>query len=232
MGGKGNVQSTVHIIDDNEAIRDFIREVLAENGYWAETYASALDFLAAADRGVSGCVVTDVRMPGMSGIDLLAKLSEAGLRLPVIVITGHANVQLAVQAMKLGAVDLLEKPFHTDDLVAAIRSTLLWSGASESDASVDGRRHQELPGANRLTYRETEVLRLVLSGLTNKAIAREMGISDRTVEAHRAKVMRKTGAKNLADLHRSWAHLNFQKLEIGRSPRESRSGIVAPPVAG
>ncbi len=197
--GKGNVQSTVHFIDDNEAIRDFIREVLAENGYCAETYASALDFLAAVDRGVSGCVVTDVRMPGMSGIDLLARLSEAGLRLPVIVVTGHADVQLAVQAMKLGAVDLLEKPFHTDDLFAAIRSTLPWSGAS-----VVGRRHQELPGADRLTCRETEVFRLVVSGLTNKSIAREMGISDRTVEAHRAKVMRKTGAKNLADLHRLW----------------------------
>jgi len=193
------VQSTVHIIDDNEAIRDFIREVLAENGYCAETYASALDFLAAVDRGVSGCIVTDVRMNGMSGIDLLAKLSEAGLRLPAIVITGHANVQLAVQAMKLGAVDLLEKPFHTDDLVAAIRSALPWSGAT---LPRDVRRHQELPGADRLTDRETEVLRLVLSGLANKAIARAMGISDRTVEAHRAQVMRKTGAKNLPDLHR------------------------------
>src|SRR5271166_6766348 len=114
---QSTVQSTTHVIDDDEATRDFIREVLAENGYCAETYASALDFLAAVDQGVSGCIVTDVRMNGMSGTDLLAKLSEAGLRLPAIVITGHANVQLAVQAMKLGAVDLLEKPFHTDDLV-------------------------------------------------------------------------------------------------------------------
>ena len=195
------MQSTTHVIDDDAAVRDVIREVLAENGYCAETYPSALDFLATIDRGLGGCIVTDVCMPGMSGIELLAKLSEAGLRLPVIVVTAYANVRLAVQAMKLGAVDLLEKPFHTDDLVAAIRSALPWSGAT---LPRDVRRHQELPGANRLTYREIEVFRLVVSGLTNKSIAREMGISDRTVEAHRANVMRKTGAKNLADLHRLW----------------------------
>src|SRR5271166_2866735 len=198
---QSTVQSTTHVIDDDEATRDFIREVLAENGYCAETYASALDFLAAIDRGLGGCVVTDVCMPGMSGIELLAKLSKAGLRLPVIVVTGYADVRLAVLAMKLGAVDVLEKPFHTDDLVAAVRSALLWNGAT---LPRDVRRHQELPGADRLTDRETEVLRLVLSGLTNKAIAHEMGISDRTVEAHRAQVMRKTGAKNLVDLHRLW----------------------------
>jgi len=198
---QSTVQSTTHVIDDDEATRDFIREVLAENGYCAETYASALDFLATIDRGLGGCVVTDVCMPGMSGIELLAKLSEAGLRLPVIVVTGYADVRLAVQAMKLGAVDVLEKPFHTDDLVAAIRSALLWSGAT---LPRDVRRHQELPGANRLTYREIEVFRLVVSGLRNKSIAHEMRISDRTVEAHRAQVMRKTGAKNLVDLHRLW----------------------------
>ena len=198
---QSTVQSTTHVIDDDEATRDFIREVLAENGYCAQTYASALDFLATIDRGLGGCVVTDVCMPGMSGIELLAKLSEAGLRLPVIVVTGYADVRLAVQAMKLGAVDVLEKPFHTDDLVAAIRSALLWSGAT---LPRDVRRHQELPGADRLTYREIEVFRLVVSGLRNKSIAHEMRISDRTVEAHRAQVMRKTGAKNLVDLHRLW----------------------------
>ena len=206
--GKGNMQSTtVHVIDDDEAIRDVIREVLAENGYCAQTYASALDFLATIDRGLGGCVVTDVCMPGMSGIELLAKLSEAGLRLPVIVITGHADVQLAVQAMKLGAVDLLEKPFHTDDLFAAIRSTLPWRATLPRKV----RCQQQLPGADRLTYREIEVFSLVVSGLTNKSIAREMAISERTVEAHRAKVMRKTRAKNLADLHRLSAH--FLTLE-------------------
>ena len=197
---QSTVQSTTHVIDDDEATRDFIREVLAENGYCAETYASALDFLATIDRGLGGCVVTDVCMPGMSGIELLAKLSEAGLRLPVIVVTGYADVRLAVQAMKLGAVDVLEKPFHTDDLFAAIRSTLPWRATLPRKV----RCQQQLPGADRLTYREIEVFRLVVSGLRNKSIAHEMRISDRTVEAHRAQVMRKTGAKNLVDLHRLW----------------------------
>ncbi len=189
----------VHVIDDDETLRDSVRMFLVAEGLEVKTYASADGFLAALDPAPSGCIVTDVRMPGMSGMDLLGEIARRGLALPVIVVTGHADVPLAVRAMKDGAVDLLEKPFQGDDLVDAVRRALA-VGRSSHLSPLSATEAQARLAA--LTARETEVLDRLERGQTNKVIAHEMGISQRTVEVHRANVMRKTQAGSLSELIR------------------------------
>jgi two-component system, LuxR family, response regulator FixJ len=170
-------------------------------GFDARTYASATDFLAKMSPNESGCVVTDVRMPGMSGIDFLAHMAARRLSLPIIVITAHADVPLAVQAMKLGAVDLIEKPFRPDELITIVRNAL---DRERDDASRDGARAEFQARLAALSPRETEVLSRLVDGRSNKVIAQELGISPRTVEVHRANVMRKTKAANFSELIRTY----------------------------
>jgi two-component system response regulator FixJ len=204
-----DTSTTVHIIDYDNALKDLILEVLTANGYRAVTYASALDFLSAVHRDLEGCIVTDVRMPEMSGIDLMTRLAEAGVRLPVIVVTGSADVHLAVEAMKLGAVDFLENPFQSEQLLAAIRGALR-AGLGPSPEVQLGRGPVDLRG---LSHREVEVLRLIGSEFRNREIARKLGIAERTVEARKANIVRKTGAKSLADLHRIARKLSDPNLD-------------------
>jgi two-component system, LuxR family, response regulator FixJ len=190
----------IHVIDDDDALRDSVRLFLVNEGLAVETYASATDFLSALDSAPPrGCVVTDIRMPGMSGMELLSHIATRGLALPVIVVTGHADVPLAVRAMKQGAVDLLEKPFRAEELIGAVRKAL----AREQDAQANVADVQETQArlAN-LSVREKEVLDRLLRGQPNKIIAYDMGISPRTVEVHRANVMKKTQANNLSELIR------------------------------
>ncbi len=194
----------VHVIDDDEALRDSIRMFLVGEGLDVRTYESADRFLAAFDAADAGCVVTDVRMPGMSGLELMAEITRLGLALPVIMLTGHADVALAVRAMKNGAIDLLEKPFRGDDLIDAVRRALAL-GRSSQVGALSGREAQARAAA--LTPREAEVLDRLVRGQPNKTIAREMGISPRTVEVHRAKVMRKTQARSLSELIRMFVNL-------------------------
>ncbi len=196
-------QQTVHVIDDDDALRDSVRLFLVNEGLSARTYGTANEFLAELDTLQSGCVVTDVRMPGMSGMELLAQIAAKGLSLPVIVITGHADVPLAVRAMKQGAIDLLEKPFKAEDLIAAVRRGL----ALGKDANANG-APVELSLARRamLSVRENEVLDRLIKGQPNKIIAYEMGISPRTVEVHRANVMKKTQAGSLSELVRMFVN--------------------------
>jgi two-component system, LuxR family, response regulator FixJ len=192
-------QEIVHVIDDDDALRDSVRLFLVNEGLSVRTYASANEFLVEMDALEPGCVVTDVRMPGMSGMELLAHIASRGLSLPVIVITGHADVPLAVRVMKQGAVDLLEKPFKAEELIGAVRRGL----ALGKDSHLNG-TPVEVALARRamLSARESEVLDRLIKGQPNKIIAYEMGISPRTVEVHRANVMKKTQAGSFSELVR------------------------------
>jgi two-component system response regulator FixJ len=192
-------EAIVHIIDDDDAVRDSLAFLLTSSGIRAETHASATIFLERFAEVSIGCIVTDIRMPDISGIDLLRQVKERDPALPVIVITGHGDVPLAVEAMRLGAADFLEKPFDDDALLAAIRSAL----DRERQRDEQGTRIAEF--RNRLaslSAREREVLEGLVAGHPNKIIAYDLGISPRTVEVYRANVMTKMKASTLSDLVR------------------------------
>lgn len=189
----------VHLIDDDEAIRTALGFLLEMNDLPARTYASAIDFLEVADTLTSGCIVTDVRMPEMSGLELVRRLKERGVALPVVVITGHGDVPLAVEAMRAGVIDFIEKPFDDEVLLRSIRMAL--DAKAESDVHAQERQRFEQV-LKTLSGRETEVLRGVIAGKMNKVIAFELGISQRTVEVYRANVMSKTHANGLSELVR------------------------------
>jgi len=189
----------VHLIDDDEAVRTSVGFVLEMNDLPAKTYASALEFLEVAEGLKGGCIVTDVRMPEMSGLELVKRLKERGVTLPVVVITGHGDVPLAVEAMRAGVIDFIEKPFDDEVLLRSIRMAL--DTKVESDVHSEERQRFEQVLAT-LSGRETEVLRGVIAGKMNKVIAYELGISMRTVEVYRANVMSKTRANGLSELVR------------------------------
>ena len=190
----------IHIVDDDPAVRDALRMLLEAAGQVVRSYPDAESFLALGNAVAGpGCVVADMRMPGMSGLDLLRVLQDRDLDLPLIVITGHADVSIAVQALKEGATDFIEKPFDDTTFLsslakALIRSERLWSERRRREA-IEAR-------AISLTPREREVMFLVAQGLSNKAAAAELGISVRTVEIHRARVMEKMEAESLSALVR------------------------------
>jgi two-component system, LuxR family, response regulator FixJ len=188
-----------HVIDDDEAVRESIDFLLRSAKLTVKTYESASAFLAVAPTINSGCVITDVRMPGISGIDLLRRLKEMQIELPVIVITGHGDVPLAVEAMKFGAVDFLEKPFEDDVLLASVRTAL---NRSEASAQLETERAEIRARIALLTNREREVLDGLVAGHPNKIIAFDLSISPRTVEIYRANVMTKMKAGSLSELVR------------------------------
>lgn len=192
-------RTVVHIIDDDEALRDSLTFLLLTVQIEAQTYASAAAFLEKLPEIGLSCVITDVRMPGLSGIDLLKRLRELKIDVPVIVITGHADVPLAVEAMKFGAIDFLEKPFDDDVLLASVQSALRqWSGETK--------RHLERAVIESrlavLSNRERDVLNGLVAGRANKQIAFDLGISPRTVEIYRANLMDKMQAASLSELVR------------------------------
>jgi two-component system response regulator FixJ len=192
-------ETDAYVIDDDEAVRDSIEFLLRTAGIRVKTYDSAAAFLAAAPTISSGCVITDVRMPGLSGIDLLRRLKEMQIGLPVIVITGHGDVPLAVEAMKCGAIDFLEKPFDDDVLLASVRSAL---NRAEASAALETGRAEVRARIAALTQREHEVLDGLVAGKPNKIIAFDLEISPRTVEIYRANVMTKMKAGSLSELVR------------------------------
>lgn len=191
-------ESVVHVIDDDEAMRDSLAFLLDTAGLKARTYESALQFLEALEAAPAGVIVTDIRMPGMTGLELVRRLKTRGCAYPVIMITGHGDVPLAVEAMKAGVVDFLEKPFEEDALLAAIRA----AQAPPASVSEDPERERIRTVLDSLSPREHEVLDGVVEGKLNKIIAHELGISPRTVEVYRANVMSKTGARGLSELIR------------------------------
>jgi len=191
--------ATVHVIDDDEAARHSLAFLLGTAKIDVKTYDSAVAFLKIAANVRSGCIITDVRMPEISGIDLLRRLKELKIGVPVIVITGHGDVSLAVEAMKIGAADFLEKPFDDEALLAAVRAAL-------NRQTTDSKRQAERADIDSrlaaLSNRERDVLQGLVSGLANKQIAFNLGISPRTVEIYRANLMTKMQASSLSDLVR------------------------------
>jgi two-component system, LuxR family, response regulator FixJ len=187
-----------HIIDDDDAVRDALGFLLSTADVPCESYSTAAAFLDVA-RHARGCVITDVRMPEMDGLQLVRRLKDMGVILPVIVMTGHGDVPLAVEAMKAGVVDFFEKPFDDEQLLEAVRRAMAESGQGEA------RESERLEMAARLTSlsgREREVLDGLLAGKANKVIAYDLDISPRTVEIYRANLMTKMRAKSLSELVR------------------------------
>jgi two-component system, LuxR family, response regulator FixJ len=193
-------EAVVHVIDDDEAIRESLTFLLESADFKARTYDSANAFLRDLPPDAQGCIVTDIRMPGISGIELLRHLKTMGVTLPVLVMTGHADVPLAVEAMKFGAVDFLEKPFDDDGFLSTIRSAL---SRREHDSRREAERSEVESRLTALSGRERQVLEGLIAGFPNKTIAYDLGISARTVEIYRANVMTKMQAKSLSDLVRA-----------------------------
>lgn len=191
---------TIHVVDDDDALRDSLLWMLESHGLRAVGYPSGEAFLAAYDPAMAGCLVLDVRMPGMSGLELFEALRQRQSVLPVIFVTGHGDVPMAVLALKKGASDFIEKPFNDQEMLKLIQQCLARDRARRS------RRVQDAEVARRLIQlsgREREVLDLIIAGRLNKQIADDLEISIKTVEVHRARVMEKMGARTLADLVRA-----------------------------
>lgn len=188
----------VVVVDDDLPVRDSLQLLLESAGYGVSTYESASRFLEEAPATAAACVVTDVRMPGLSGVELAPALRRQGKTIPVIVMTGHGDVALAVQAMKAGAVDFLVKPFDDGDLLRAIEEAVRRSppGVGDPEREVAAQRIAALSG------RERQVLDRLMAGKANKVVAQELGISPRTVEVYRANLMSKMGAESLPELVR------------------------------
>ena len=190
---------TVHVIDDDDAARDSLAFLFRAADVDVRTYASATEFLAAAPALAGGCVVTDVRMPQMDGLELLRRLRALDLALPVIVMTGHGDIPLAVEAMKAGAADFFEKPFSDDAMLAAVRRAL---GRQRDDRTRAAEHDAVKERLASLSARERQVLEGLVAGKANKNIAFDLGISARTVEIYRANVMTKMAAMSLSELVR------------------------------
>lgn len=200
MAGK----NVIHVVEDDQPMRESLVELLEDAGYTVHAYMRAEELLSRRSALEPGCIVSDVRMPGMDGLTLLRRLRATGSALPLMLITGHGDVSMAVAAMKLGAVDFLEKPFEADTLLAAVEAAL------RHRLSVIGAADSEMArqALQKLTSRESEVFERLVMGKSNKEIAVALGISPRTVEFHRAHIMEKTAAKGLPDLVRLWLSRN------------------------
>ena len=199
--------ATVYIIDDDDGMRRALSLLLCTVGYKTSAFANPTEFLAKFDSARHGCLILDIRMPGMSGLELQQLLNRTGSMLPVIFITGHGDVPMAVQAMKEGAFEFIQKPFRDQDLLDCINHAL------QQDAENRGavaRRAEVVRRLESLTPRERQVMGLVVDGLANKVIAIDLDLSERTVEIHRSKVMEKMGA-------RSVAHLVKLQLSLGNA---------------
>jgi FixJ family two-component response regulator len=199
MPQETNNESVVHIVDDDESLRGAVASLCRSIGFQTRTYASAQEFLDAQREDLAGCLVLDVRLPGISGLDFQSQLAEFGIHLPVILVTGHGDIPMSVRAMKAGAVDFLPKPFRDQDLLDAVTAAI----------ERDRRRRVADGGAAlmrdrflTLSPREQQVMMLVTTGKMNKQVAGDLGLSEITVKIHRAAAMRKMGARTLADLVR------------------------------
>ena len=192
-------EAVIHVIDDDDAVRDSLAFLLESADFKVRTYESALQFLSRRDEVEPGCVVTDVRMPGMSGLELVRELNRRAVPMPVVVITGHGDVPLAVEAMRGGVIDFIEKPFADDTILAALRAALQ---RGQDSREVADERTVMVERIGSLSMRERQVLNGLVAGQANKVVAQELGISPRTVEVYRANLMTKMRASSLSELVR------------------------------
>ncbi|WP_020180960.1 response regulator [Methylopila sp. M107] len=190
------------VVDDDEVIRELLTAVFESSGFVVSSFESGDDFLSHGFDGQPLCVLLDVLMPGRSGLDVLKTLNGRGLSAPVVMISGSADIPMAVDAIRHGALDFFEKPFDPETIVDRVRAALDASAARESAGAQIEEDVEDIPGAEALTPREREVLGLISGGQSNKEAGRQLGISPRTIEVHRARIMEKLGAKNAADLVR------------------------------
>jgi len=200
-------EPTVFVVDDDEAMRSSLKWLIESVGLPVATYDSANAFLQDYYPGRSGCLVLDVRMPGISGLELQEHLVSEQIRIPVVIITGHGDIAMAVRALKAGALDFIEKPFNDELLLDSIRRAM-----QVDDTQRDKQQHRAEIAAHlsHLTPRELEVMKAVTQGKSNKSIAQELGVSAKTVEAHRARVMEKMQANSLAELVRMAVLANIE----------------------
>lgn len=204
---------TAYVVDDDESIRALWRWLMESNDIAVQTFANAASFIAAYRGGDPGCLVLDLRLPGMSGLELQAYLRERGIEIPIVFVTGHGDVPTAVSALKQGAVDFIQKPFGYREVLAVIRK------AFERDAELRGRRARSTQISTRyasLSEREREVMTRVADGKLNKIIAAELGISVKTVEFHRAHVMHKMAVASVAELVQQLLELSGHRAHAGR----------------
>jgi len=194
-----NESPVIYIVDDDPSMRKFLRRLVSLSGLQSETFTSAEEFLHSVHPDTPGCLLLDVMMPGLSGLDLQRELSRAGLHMPIIIITGHGDIPMSVQAMKAGAVSFLTKPLQNQELLDAIQeaASLARAARNRQQELSSLRQHYEL-----LTPRERQVFALVTTGGLNRQIAEELGISERTVKAHRKQVVKKMAAHSVAELVR------------------------------
>ena len=189
----------IFIVDDDPSVRKSLTRVMTVAGYAVEAFASAREFLARERHAGPGCVILDVRMPGLTGLDLQETLAGAAHRMPILFITGHGDISMSVKAMKAGAVDFLTKPFDVASLLQAVHRAV---AKDVTDLGEEGRTAEIRERVKRLTPRETAVFALVVTGMLNKQIASELGIGEKTVKVHRARVMEKMQAGSVAELVR------------------------------
>ena len=203
-------KAIVFVVDDDVSVREGLGSLIRSAGLWVETFASAQKFLDSPRSDVASCLVLDVRLPGLSGLDLQKRMAQANIEIPIIFITGHGDVPTSVRAMKAGAVEFLTKPFRDEDLLDAIQQ------AVERDRVARRQQSQLADVRGRyesLTPREREVMALVVSGLLNKQIAAQLGVSEVTIKVHRGQVMQKMRAESLADLVRMSERLGVARLQ-------------------
>jgi FixJ family two-component response regulator len=204
-------QELVFVIDDDASMRTSLSSLFRSVGLRVEVFDSAADFLKMGRPDAASCLVLDVRLPGVSGLDFQSELAKASIRIPIVFITGHGDIPMTVKAMKAGAVEFLTKPFREQDLLDAVRLGLERDRTRRAGEAVVG----ELRGRfEALTAREQEVMAFVTSGLMNKQIAADLGVSEITVKVHRGNVMRKMGAKSLADLVRMADVLGIRREKL------------------
>jgi FixJ family two-component response regulator len=192
-------KAVVHIVDDDDSLRRAMDSLCRSIGFRTCTYGSAQEFLDARREDIAGCLVLDVRLPGMSGLDFQSQLAALGIHLPVILVTGHGDIPMSVRAMKAGAVDFLPKPFRDQDLLDAVTTAI---DRDRRRRAVDGDANVLRNRFLTLSPREQQVMTLVTTGKMNKQVAGDLGLSEITVKIHRAAAMRKMGARTLADLVR------------------------------
>ena len=199
MSDPSLAKSTVFVVDDDQAMRNSLKWLIESVGVAVESFSSADEFLAQYQPGRAGCLVLDVRMPGMSGLELQEHFARNDIHIPIIIITGHGDVPMAVRAMKAGAIDFIDKPFNDELLLESIRNAL---AIDQQQREFQSRRAEIAARLAHLTPREHEVMKMVTEGRSNKEIAMDLGVSAKTVEAHRARVMEKMEAGSLAELVR------------------------------